>query len=757
MKRLLKLSLVVVMILPFFQFSPIAKAASEPTVTVELRNYIRNKTSLHVNVVGEYKTGNLNNDRLIDGVTSFTLKVENNRLAFYVSNSRKGFVEGNLSLTPVNYANSYVQITGDEETRRYRGSFEFKIESGLYVRPINKLPLEDYIKGVVPREMPASWGIEALKAQSVAARTYVAKHSYKVNDTQSNQVYGGIELTSYQQKISDVVDTTKGKILKIGSAYADTVFTSSNGGYTESNDGAWGYTALSYLPAKADPYDPKHRWDIRLQATQISLDGLDLKKPEAWWNFVQETNTIARYNMKPWLKSQLKLPASSDLKILSIDQLTIHPERTPGNRMKSGTVKIRYVEKSGSAFVKDAQGNLLVKTYQPAMLTSNQLRSMLGTVNMKSSLVDTIAAPTSTEIARINGAERIATSVQISKELYPNGFPADHSFKTVFIATGYEYADALSAGPLAYQYGNAPILLTKSEILSSDVIDEIKRLNATDVVVLGGETAVSDEVVNQLKQISMVNDEAVTRISGVNRYQTNAEINKRLLNVNGLFIASGQNFADALAGSSVAAINQYAIVLTNQASLPADSQAFIETHSSKPSYVLGGENAVSTNVVQKLQQINATISRLSGADRYQTLAKILTTFSTTFNGSEVLYSTGSDFPDALTSSSLAAAKKAPVILVGNGISSSLESFLASYKGKVNEIHVLGGQVAVSDSKVTQLKDSLGVVTSIHLSGTGFGHGVGMSQYGAQKQASLGVTYDRILEFYYPGTTLSSLY
>lgn len=103
-------------------------------------------------------------NRLLDGVTSFTLKVENNRLAFYVNNSRKGFVEGNLNLTPVNYANSYVQITGDEETRRYLGSFEFKMESGLYVRPIIKLPLEDYIKGVVPREMPASWGIEALKA-----------------------------------------------------------------------------------------------------------------------------------------------------------------------------------------------------------------------------------------------------------------------------------------------------------------------------------------------------------------------------------------------------------------------------------------------------------------------------------------------------------------------------------------------------------------------------------------------------------------
>ena len=74
----------------------------------------------------------------------------------------------------------------------YLGNIQFTIESQKYVRPINTLPLEDYLKGVVPGEMPAGWSVEALKAQAIAARTYVkTKAASVIDDTISYQAYDG--------------------------------------------------------------------------------------------------------------------------------------------------------------------------------------------------------------------------------------------------------------------------------------------------------------------------------------------------------------------------------------------------------------------------------------------------------------------------------------------------------------------------------------------------------------------------------------
>jgi SpoIID/LytB domain protein len=603
--------------------------------------------------------------------------------------------------------------------------------------------------------MPASWNTEALKSQAIAARTYVTRNSFRVNDTQGNQVYGGIEETDYQKKISEVVEATRGKVLKIGTSFVDTVYSSSNGGYKESNQGAWGYSQLSYLKAGEDNFDPKTRWDISLKQDQISLQGYNLSNPESWWNNVQEADSIVRNTMKAWLKNQLGLPKTSDIKILSIENLTIHPERTDGKRIISSSVEIRYIEKSNTSYSKDTNGNINIKTYKNTSLPGNQMRAMFGTMSMKSLLVDTIESPTSTDINRINGSDRIATSVEVSKQLYPNGFPTNHSHKTVLIATSKEYADALSAGPLAYQSGNAPILLTNASSLSSSVIEEIKRLKASKVIVLGGKDAVSDQVINQIKAI--VDPNRVSRISGDNRYETNAEINEKLTNVDGLFVASGQNFADALAGSSVAAINHYAIVLTREGALPAINQTYISKQTNKPIYILGGIDAISDTVLQQVRKVKADASRLSGSNRYGTLAEILEQFKQSFNGTEVIYSTGINFPDALTSSSLAAAKKAPLILVGSELSTKLDSFLTHYQANLEQINVLGGTVAISEEKVNQLKDKLGVITTLRLGGTGFGHGVGMSQYGAQARASEGHSYTQILTFYYPGTNIENIY
>ncbi len=109
----------------------------------------------------------------------------------------------------------YLEIDGN----RYRGSLNLFIASDGMIRVVNALPVEQYLAGVIAAEMPASWEIEALKTQAVAARTYAlyvkltsgSGRQWDVKSTQANQVYKGIEAES--ARIWDVVEQTKGIVL----------------------------------------------------------------------------------------------------------------------------------------------------------------------------------------------------------------------------------------------------------------------------------------------------------------------------------------------------------------------------------------------------------------------------------------------------------------------------------------------------------------------------------------------------------------
>jgi SpoIID/LytB domain protein len=143
-------------------------------------------------------------------------------------------------------------------TRVYRGTLRF---SGTDT--INVVAIDDYIKGVVAREMPASWMPEALRAQAVAARTYGsweraanANRHYQTCDTTSCQVYGGV--SSEDSRTNAAVEATSNKVLTYGGKPAFTQFGSSSGGWLAAG-------SMPYLVAKADKYDgfsgnPVHTW-----------------------------------------------------------------------------------------------------------------------------------------------------------------------------------------------------------------------------------------------------------------------------------------------------------------------------------------------------------------------------------------------------------------------------------------------------------------------------------------------------------------
>ena len=156
----------------------------------------------------------------------------------------------------------------------YRGTLRaVPVAKGSAARDtVNVTSLENYVKGVVPREVPATWSPEAVQAQSVAARTYAAYERahpltsrYQICDTTSCQVYGG---RSAEHPASNrAVDATKGEIRSYRGDPAFTQFSSSSGGWTSAG-------SVPYLVAQKDPYDgwsgnPNHTWAVRVTDSRI--------------------------------------------------------------------------------------------------------------------------------------------------------------------------------------------------------------------------------------------------------------------------------------------------------------------------------------------------------------------------------------------------------------------------------------------------------------------------------------------------------
>lgn len=159
----------------------------------------------------------------------------------------------------------------------YRGSFVARpAAGGGGLNVINRVLLEDYLKGVVPYEMPASWPEHALRAQAVAARSYaltsgIDGDGYSLYDDTRSQVYGGV--AAEQAATSKAVRRTAGEVVTYRGRVAQTFFYSTSGGHTESS--RFGFSSgesRPYLEAVSDPYDdasPYHRWQERMSQGEL--------------------------------------------------------------------------------------------------------------------------------------------------------------------------------------------------------------------------------------------------------------------------------------------------------------------------------------------------------------------------------------------------------------------------------------------------------------------------------------------------------
>lgn len=297
-----------------------------------------------------------------------------------------------------------------------------------------------------------------------------------------------------------------------------------------------------------------------------------------------------------------------------------------------------------------------------------------------------IPEPSEITTARYAGYDRYETCVSISKAGWEK---SDY----VVIATGEDFPDALSAAPLAKKY-NAPILITKSKTLSFSIEKEIERLSVKNAFLVGGNSAVSQDIENKLVSKGI----KCTRLEGKNRYETAVKIADHIGEVSEVIIATGDNFPDTLSIASYAAFKNIPILLTEKNKLPDSADKYIKYNNISKIYAVGGTKVISDSVFKNI----SNIERISGEDRYGTNIEILNKFSKEFDLKSVYIATGQNFPDALTGSILAASSKSPIILVDTKLSQYTVKYAKDNIDKIKSIYILGGEQVISDSIIKTL-------------------------------------------------------
>lgn len=304
----------------------------------------------------------------------------------------------------------------------------------------------------------------------------------------------------------------------------------------------------------------------------------------------------------------------------------------------------------------------------------------MASVISVSAFISTSEASVFTSFDRISGDNRYETAIQVSRSGW--GY---RSTNHAILAIGDNYPDALAGAPLSKKL-NAPILLTKKDAVPTAILNEIKRVGAKNVTILGGPGTISDSVLRQLEAEGIT----PTRIAGKNRHDTSALIAKEIGGTTAV-MASGSNFADSLAIASYAAEKGMPILLTTPSKMFPEVEAIAKNYDKV--IVVGGDLAVNDAVLAKLKANGTTVERIAGKSRYATAAAIVSKFYPATVSSSLVAS-GQNFADALTGSALGAKKQNPVLLVKQSSLPSATKAVINEKN-VSELTVIGGEIAVS--------------------------------------------------------------
>lgn len=296
--------------------------------------------------------------------------------------------------------------------------------------------------------------------------------------------------------------------------------------------------------------------------------------------------------------------------------------------------------------------------------------------------------PADAATTRIAGIDRFATANQVSQAM-----PASTG-GVVFLANGQDFPDALAAAPVvAAERGR--LLLVSSDAIPASTVDEIRRLQPREIVLVGGEPTLSPAVAAQAATLAP----AVERIAGAGRVETSMLLLDRMRRTaqpTQLWIVSGSSFPDALAAGAVAARLGHGLVLTTGATPDFESQLASRIGGITRISIAGGQPSV-PQAVQDVAARYASVERFAGSGRYETSYLINARFTTSAAGGRMVLASGEQFPDGLVGSVLASRLGQPLYIVPSRcLTDDLVAREVTRLG-IRDTLVIGGTPSVSDA------------------------------------------------------------
>jgi hypothetical protein len=241
-----------------------------------------------------------------------------------------------------------------------------------------------------------------------------------------------------------------------------------------------------------------------------------------------------------------------------------------------------------------AGGNILM--HGQGRYTASGLQQIIDAVRAKGLVLDWLVAP----------PNRTDTAAAVARRTHPDGAA------TVYLATGWNFPDALAGGPAAAA-DDAPMLLLRHDAVPEATAEELRRLGPSTVVILGGLAAVSERTEREVKALTGA---TVRRLAGAKRADTAAAVaaNSHPETAATVYLATGDNFPDALASSPAAArVDRAPILLLSRDAIPEATARELERLAPERVVILGGPAAVSeATAAEVAERTGAAVERLDG-------------------------------------------------------------------------------------------------------------------------------------------------
>lgn len=300
-----------------------------------------------------------------------------------------------------------------------------------------------------------------------------------------------------------------------------------------------------------------------------------------------------------------------------------------------------------------------------------------------------IVKVSASEVTRLSGQDRYETSANISKNNWSTS-------ENVVISSGQgddKFADSLAGTTLAYQL-NSPILLTNTDYIPKVIWDEIKRLGAKNIYLLGGTGVVSSAVENDLKNQGY----SVVRLSGLNRYETAVRIGeevKKYKPIGGVFLTTGYEFQYAMAASPYVGKKNDIVLFTDGYSLNSTTRDILKRLNIDNVTVLGGNTVVSSNVDNELVKMGIAVNRIDGNTPKDFNTNILNSLGKNIDGLAV--ASNKIFADGLSGSVVAAKDNLGMALIDDKFDYDVNI------DKMNKILIYGGYASVTPESESYLE------------------------------------------------------